>query len=67
MWPAGYHASLDHNRLSLYDENDEVVAVDGDHVRMGGSSAPAGSFASEPCLPDSGTVAVVQSAVQVVQ
>jgi hypothetical protein len=67
VWPEGYHARLNGNRLSLYDQDDEVVAVDGDHVRMGGSAAPAGNFAAEPCLPHSGTVAVVQSAVEVVQ
>jgi hypothetical protein len=67
VWPEGYHATLDGNRLSLYDHGDEVVAVDGDHLRMGGSAAPAGNFATQPCLPDSGTVAVVQSAVEVVR
>ena len=67
VWPAGYHAKLDHNRLSLYDADNKVVAVDGDHVRMSGGSAPTGNYASEPCLPDSGDVAVVQSDVTVVQ
>ena len=67
VWPAGFHATLDHNRLSLYDPDDTMaVAVDGDHVRMSGASVPAGNFASEPCVPDSGSVAVVQSAVTVV-
>lgn len=67
VWPAGYSATLDDNRLSLYDADDHVVAVDGDHVRMMGGSAPVAEFASEPCLPDSGEVAIVQSDVQVVQ
>jgi hypothetical protein len=67
VWPAGYHATLDHNRLSLYDDHDKSVAVDGDHVRMTGGSAPVGNFASEPCLPDTGDVPVVQSDVEVVQ
>ncbi len=68
VWPAGYHATLDHNRLSLYDgDAREAVAVDGDQVRMVGGSAPASNYASEPCLPGSGDVAVVQSDVTVVQ
>ena len=67
VWPIGYHATLDQGRLSLYDQDDKVVAVDGDHVRVGGSSAPVGNFASEPCLPDTGEVAVVQSDVEVVR
>lgn len=68
VWPAGYHASIDHGRLSLFRANDtQAIAVDGDHVQMSGGSAPVGNFASEPCLPDSGDVAVVQSDVQVVQ
>jgi hypothetical protein len=68
VWPAGYHASIDDNRLSLFQANDtRAIAVDGDHLRMSGSSAPVGNYATEPCLPDSGEVAVVQSDVQVVQ
>jgi hypothetical protein len=67
VWPAGYHATLDHNRLSLYDADNHVVATDGDHVRMSGGYAPAGNFASEPCLPSSGNVAVVQSDVTVLE
>jgi hypothetical protein len=68
VWPAGYHATLDDNRLSLFDPDDTVaIAVDGDHVRMSGGSAPASNYASEPCVPDSGEVAVVQSDVTVVQ
>lgn len=67
VWPIGYHASLNDGRLSLYDQDDKVVAVDGDHVRMSGSSAPVGNFAAEPCLPDTGEVAVVQSDVEVAQ
>lgn len=67
VWPIGYHATLANGRLSLYDQDNQVVAVDGDRVRMGGRSAPVGNFASEPCLPDSGQVAVVQSDVEVVQ
>ena len=66
VWPAGYHATLDHNRLSLYDDHDKVVAVDGDRVQMSGGNAPVGNFATQPCLPDSGEVAVVQSGVTVV-
>ena len=65
VWPADFRATLDHDRLSLYDEDGKVVATDGDHVRMAGGYAPVGNFATEPCLPDSGDVAVVQSDVTV--
>jgi hypothetical protein len=67
VWPAGYRAVLDHNRMTLLDADGHTVATDGDHVQMGGGYAPAGNYATEPCLPDSGDVAVVQSDVTVVQ
>jgi hypothetical protein len=68
VWPAGYHASIDNGRLSLFRANDTTaIAVDGSHVRMSGATAPVGNFATEPCLPDSGDVAVVESDVQVLQ
>lgn len=67
VWPAGYHAVLDGNRVTIYDADDEVVAVDGDLVRMSGGYAPVSTFTTEPCLPGSGDVAVVESDVTVVQ
>ena len=67
VWPAGYHATLDHNRLQLFDAADDEVAQDGDRVRVGGGAVPAGTFSSEPCVPDSGEVFAVQSDVTVLE
>ena len=67
VWPSGFHAYLDHNRLTIYDSDDDAVAVDGNQVQMTGGLAPVGNFATEPCLPESGDVAVVQSEITVVQ
>ncbi|GAB6983633.1 hypothetical protein [Nocardioides pyridinolyticus] len=67
VWPAGYHATLDHNRLRLFDGDDDEVARDGDRVRVGGGSIPAGTFSSEPCVPDTGEVFAVQSDVTVLE
>lgn len=64
VWPAGFRASFDQNRLRLFDGDDEI-AQDGDAIRVGGGSLPAGTFRSEPCVPDSGDVFVVQSDVTV--
>ncbi|MGB0099053.1 MAG: hypothetical protein WBP61_02105 [Nocardioides sp.] len=65
VWPAGYHASLDGDRLLLLDGSDREVAQDGDVVRLGGGYLPAGTFSSEPCVPESGEVFAVQSEVSV--
>jgi hypothetical protein len=67
VWPAGYHAKLDHNRLQLFDSHDDEVAQDGDRIQVGGGSIPAGTFSSEPCVPDSGDVFAVQSDVTVLE
>ncbi len=64
-WPVGYHATLDHNRLRLYDADDDEVAQDGDRVQVSGNYLPAGTFSTEPCVPDSGEVFAVQSEVTV--
>lgn len=67
VWPAGYHASLDHNRLRLFDSHDDEISQDGDRIRVGGGSLPVGTFSSEPCLPDAGSVFAVQSDVTVLE
>jgi hypothetical protein len=67
VWPVGYHATLDHNRLQLFDSHDTQVAQDGDRVRVDGGPIPAGTFSSEPCVPDSGEVFAVQSDVTVLK
>lgn len=67
VWPAGYRASLDHNRLRLLDADGADVARDGDRVRLGGGSVPAGTFSAEPCVPDSGEVFAVRSDVSVLE
>jgi hypothetical protein len=65
VWPAGFKATRDGGRVSLYDENGKEIAQDGDYLTASGSYAPAGTFAGEPCLPSDGEVAVVESGVQV--
>ncbi|MCB0894152.1 MAG: hypothetical protein H6529_08350 [Nocardioides sp.] len=67
VWPAGYHGIRDGNRVTIYDADDHAVAVDGDVVQMSGGYVPVSTFATEPCLPEEGQVAVVQSDVTVVQ
>jgi hypothetical protein len=66
VWPAGYKASREGERLTVYDAQGEVVAHDGDEVRTTGGFTGAGTFSGEPCLPESGDVAVIQSSVEVV-
>jgi hypothetical protein len=67
VWPAGYRATLDHNRLRLFDSHDDEVAQDGDRISVGGGSLPVGTFSTEPCLPDSGDAFAVQSDVTVLE
>jgi hypothetical protein len=67
VWPVGFHATLDHNRLRLFDADDTEIAQDGDRIRVGGGSIPAGTFSAEPCVPDSGDVFAVQSDVTVLE
>jgi hypothetical protein len=66
VWPATFKAAREGARLTIYDDG-KPVAHDGDTVQMSGGSTPVGTFAGEPCLPDSGDVAVVQSDVTVVR
>ena len=66
IWPAGYKASREGARLTVYDAESNVVAHDGDEVRASGGFTDVSTFAGEPCLPDSGEVAVIQSSVEVV-
>lgn len=65
VWPAGYQATRDGDRLTLLDADGEVVAHDGDQVSVSGGFGPAGTFAGEPCVPAGGEVAIVQSDVTV--
>lgn len=67
VWPAGFHASLDGNRLRIFDGDDNEIAQDGDTIRVGGGSIPAGTFYAEPCVPDTGSVFAVQSDVTVLE
>ena len=53
--------------LDGVDGAGKTVAHDGDEVSMGGGFGPAGTFAGQPCLPESGEVAIVQSDVTVVR
>jgi hypothetical protein len=65
VWPAGFKAVRDGERLTVLDGAGQVVAHDGDRVSMGGAYGPAGTFAGQPCVPESGEVAIVQSEVTV--
>lgn len=65
VWPAGWRATRDGELLSLYDGDLRIVARDGDGVSFGGGYAPVATYAGEPCLPESGEVAAVQSEVTV--
>ncbi len=65
VWPAGFKAVRDGERLTLLDGAGRVVAHDGDRVSMSGGYGPAGTFVGQPCLPESGEVAIVQSEVTV--
>lgn len=65
VWPEGFRAKLDRNRMTLYDAGGRAIAQDGDLVSATGGYAPAGSFTGQACLPESGRVATVQSDVTV--
>ena len=65
VWPAGWRATRDGELLSVYDGDLRVVARDGDMVSFSGGLVPVQTYTGEPCLPDSGDVAAVQSEVTV--
>ena len=65
VWPAGYKASREGERLTVYDAQGKVVAHDGDELRTSGGFTAARTFSGEPCLPETGDVAVIQSSVEV--
>ncbi|HYF73993.1 MAG TPA: hypothetical protein VD864_14280 [Nocardioides sp.] len=65
VWPAGFEAFREGERLTLLDGAGRVVAHNGDEVSMGGGYGPVGTFAGQPCLPETGEVAIVQSEVTV--
>jgi hypothetical protein len=67
VWPAGFKASREGSRLTIYDAQGKVVAHDGDELRTSGGFAAVNTFSGEPCLPETGSVAVIQSDVTVVQ
>jgi hypothetical protein len=64
-WPAGYSATIDSARhLTLFNQDGEPVAQDGDRLNLGGgyARAPAGSEAT--CLPNTwGEIGNVMSEV----
>ena len=68
-WPAGYTAyQTDGGELTLYSEDGDDVAHDGDRVRMGGGYIPVTAESEHPCLPAIGEEHfAVQSAVRVVR
>lgn len=66
IWPAGFKASREGERLTIYDAQTKAIAHDGDEVRAAGGFTDVSTFAGEPCVPDTGEVAVIQSSVEVV-
>lgn len=65
VWPAGFRAKLDGaGHVTLYDGGDNVVGRGGDELRAGGAYVSPAAYAGEPCVPDDGEVAVVQSEVE---
>jgi hypothetical protein len=67
VWPAGFRATREGGAVTIFDPDGHAVARSGDTVRMGGGYGPAGTFQGQPCLPDDGEVAIVQSEVTVLQ
>lgn len=67
VWPAGWRATREGEALTLYDEDANEVAHDGDTIFTGGGSHPVGTYAGEPCLPEDGDVFAVQSEITVGQ
>ncbi|MFC7495159.1 MULTISPECIES: hypothetical protein [unclassified Nocardioides] len=66
VWPAGFYGRLDGaNQVRLYDGKDELVARDGASIQASGTFQSAAQYAGEPCVPEEGDVAVVQSEVTV--
>jgi hypothetical protein len=65
VWPAGFKATLDAGRLSLYDADEHEIARDGEHVQAQGELVPSSTYATEQCVPEGGQVAVVESEVLV--
>lgn len=65
VWPAGWRATRDGDLLTIYNPDLEAVARDGDAVSFGGGLVPVATYEGEPCLPESGDVATVQSEVTV--
>lgn len=65
IWPAGFRGKLDEaGHVTLYDGGDNVVGRDGDRLEAAGSYSPPAAYAGEPCVPDEGEIAIVQSEVE---
>lgn len=65
VWPADYEATLYRDELRLYDPERNIVARSGDIVQMGGQFQDVAAYSANPCAPESGQVAVVQSAIAI--
>jgi hypothetical protein len=64
VWPAGYYARIDAaGHVSLYDGGDHLVAREGETVQASGELTDPTPYAGQGCVPASGQVAVIQSAV----
>ncbi len=63
VWPADWRATREGELLTIYDAGNQPVAQSGDAISVGGGFHPVETYAGEPCLPENGDVAVVQSEV----
>jgi len=67
VWPAEFTARRsDDGSLTLYDPEGDVVAHDGDELRMGGGFTSPEPYRGHQCVPTSGQLALVESTVTVV-
>lgn len=67
VWPKGFAAAVENDRLTLFDANGQPVARDGDTVSMGGGHLPAPASPRSLCSPVGGEVPYAQSTVSVVK
>jgi hypothetical protein len=66
VWPIGYTATLSGSHLSMTDRHGNEVAQSGQIVTISGAYTSAKDYPSEPCLPQTGQVFVIDSPVTAV-
>ena len=65
VWPRGFSAIVEDDRLTLYAPGGAPIARDGDTLSMGGGYGYPSNDSDLPCLPTQGQVANVESEVTV--